>query len=246
MLTPLYKAIRYAADNELLTTKTASSIYNNYLEVKNRQYSDKVETQKIRYLTPEQMKSLLSLYPQLPHQRTREILDMFLFAFHCCGMRVSDIITLEWKHIDWEKKELIKNYFKTKMAGNIPLTDPALEILSRWRSYNRNKRFVFDLLPENFDLKDPKSLKNARLTKNRTIQQSLRSIGDKLGLSFNLTMHVARHTFAVMAIKKGVNIHLISKLMGHSSIMVTEKVYAVFMQSEIEKTVRECLSFNFK
>ena len=245
MLAPMFFAVRYAADNELIPTKTAAIICANYLEVKDRKYKSKVDEKQIRYLTPEQMKALVNVRNELPHQRTREILDIFLFAFHACGMRVSDIITLEWEHIDWERKEIVKNYFKTKTAGNIPLTDPAIEILLRWKKYKRNKRFVFDLLPEKFNLKDPKALKNARLSKNRTLQQSLKSVGNKIGLKFNMTMHVARHTFAVMSIKKGVSIHMVSRLMGHSSVLVTEKVYAEFLPSEISKIVREELSFNF-
>ena len=245
MLAPMFFAVRYAADNELIPTKTAAIICANYLEVKDRKYKSKVDEKQIRYLTPEQMRALVNVRNELPHQRTREILDIFLFAFHACGMRVSDIITLEWEHIDWERKEIVKNYFKTKTAGNIPLTDPAIEILLRWKKYKRNKRFVFDLLPEKFNLKDPKALKNARLSKNRTLQQSLKSVGNKIGLKFNMTMHVARHTFAVMSIKKGVSIHMVSRLMGHSSVLVTEKVYAVFLPSEISKIVREELSFSF-
>lgn len=245
MLAPMFFAVRYAADNELIPTKTAAIICANYLEVKDRKYKSKVDEKQIRYLTPEQMKALVNVRNELPHQRTREILDIFLFAFHACGMRVSDIITLEWEHIDWERKEIVKNYFKTKTAGNIPLTDPAIEILLRWKKYKRNKRFVFDLLPEKFNLKDPKALKNARLSKNRTLQQSLKSVGNKIGLKFNMTMHVARHTFAVMSIKKGVSIHMVSRLMGHSSVLVTEKVYAEFLPSEINKIVREELSFSF-
>ena len=137
-----------------------------------------------------------------------------------------------------------ENYFKTKTAANIPLTDAAIEILERWKQYDRNKRFVFDLLPEDFNLKDPKALKNARLSKNRNLQQSLRSVGEKLGLRFNLTMHVARHTFAVLSIKKGIDVHLLSRLMGHSSIVITEKVYADYIQRDLNMEVRERLSIN--
>ncbi len=245
MLSPMYMAVKYAADNGLIPMRTGAIIHANYLEVKDRKYKPEVNEKQIRYLTPEQMKTLVKVRNELPHQRTREILDIFLFAFHACGMRVSDIITLEWNHIDWEKKEIVKNYFKTKTAGNIPLTDSAIEILERWKGYKRNRRFVFDLLPEDFNLKDPKALKNARLSKNRTLQQSLKSVGNRIGLKFNMTMHVARHTFAVMSIRKGVNIHMVSRLMGHSSVLVTEKVYADFLPSEISKVVRDELSFNF-
>ena len=63
-----------------------------------------------------------------------------------------------------------------------------------------------DLLDEGFDLSDTIRLNNARLTKNRNIQQSLRSVGIKIGLKFNLTIHVARHTFAVQALKNGMDV----------------------------------------
>ena len=107
-----------------------------------------------------------------------------------------------------------------------------------------NSRFVFNLLDEGFDLSDIVKLNNARLTKNRNIQQSLRSVGIKMGLKFNLTIHVARHTFAVQALKNGMDVHTISHLMGHSSSLVTEKVYAEFLPDTINTTVREQLERN--
>lgn len=107
-----------------------------------------------------------------------------------------------------------------------------------------NSRFVFNLLDEKFDLSNIVKLNNARLTKNRNIQQSLRSVGIKMGLKFNLTIHVARHTFAVQAMKNGMDAHTISHLMGHSSSLVTEKVYAEFLPDTINTTVREQLERN--
>ena len=122
-LTPLYKAIKYAADNELLSHKVASTISNNYLETKDRKYNSAVEDKEVHYLTPEQMQQFVDWYPKVKYDRTREIMDMFLFSFYACGLRVSDIITLEWSHIDWEKREISKNLFKGNKAHEIPLTE---------------------------------------------------------------------------------------------------------------------------
>lgn len=58
-------------------------------------------------------------------------------------------------------------------------------------------------------------------------------------------MHVARHTFAVLSIKKGIDVHLLSRLMGHSSIVITEKVYADYIQSDVHKEVRVKLKSTF-
>ena len=242
-LTPLFLAIKYASDNEIIPLRTATTICN-YLETKNRKYQSNVESKRIRYLTPEQMKQFLEIYKSVKYDRTRDIMDMFLFAIHACGLRVSDIITLEWKHIDWDRKVISKNFVKTKAHTiDIPLTDPAIEILNRWKG--RNKVFVFDILPEQYNVNNAKDLNSIRQSKNRTFQQSLKAVGQKMNLPFNLTFHCARHTFAVLAIKKGLDIYLVSKLLGHASITVTEKVYAEILQKDIDVIVKENLTLNF-
>lgn len=55
---------------------------------------------------------------------------------------------------------------------------------------------------------------------------------------------MARHTFVVQALKNGMDAHTISHLMGHSSSLVTEKVYAEFLPDTINTTVREQLERN--
>jgi len=245
MLTPLIKAADYAASNELLSSKTASIIAASYFDLKDRQYKSEVEENEIHYLREEQIQQFADMYWRVKHNKTREIMDMFLFAFYACGLRVSDIVTLEWAHINFEQRELSKNLVKGKTPHCIPLTDAAMEILQLWRKKNYNDRFVFNLLYPSFDLSDAETLDKKIKSKNRTLQTSLNAIGDKMGLPFKLSMHVARHSFAVAALNRGVTIHMISKLLGHSSIITTEKVYAEFLPDTINDEVKTKLSFDF-
>lgn len=246
MLTPLIKAAMYATDNDLLSAKVSAQIkQQSYFDLKERQYRSEVEDSEVRYLTEEQMQQFVDLYSKVKFNRTREIMDMFLFSFHACGLRVSDIVTLEWSHIDWERRELSKNLVKGKVPHTIPLTDAAMEILKRWQEKNLNRRFVFNLLDSTFDISDAALLDKKIKSKNRILQTSLNEIGNKMGLPFHLTMHVARHTFAVMALNRGVTIHMISRLLGHSSIITTEKVYAEFLPDTITEEVKNKLSFGY-
>lgn len=245
MLTPLIKAAMYATDNDLLSAKVSAQIKQSYFDLKERQYRSEVEDSEVRYLTEEQMQQFVDLYSKVKFNRTREIMDMFLFAFHACGLRVSDIVTLEWSHIDWEQHELSKNLVKGKVTHTIPLTDAAMDILKRWQEKNLNKRFVFSLLDSTFDTSDAALLDKKIKSKNRILQTSLNEVGNKIGLPFNLTMHLARHTFAVMALNRGVTIHMISRLLGHSSIITTEKVYAEFLPDTITEEVKTKLSFGY-
>ena len=66
-----------------------------------------------------------------------------------------------------------------------------------------------------------------------------------MGVGFNLTFHSARHSFAVYAINKGVNLHMLSKWLGHASILVTERVYAEFLPDQMEKEFNSKLSIDW-
>lgn len=244
-LTPIMRAIREAANRDLCTQQLAAIIESKYLPIKKKLSEDEQEETEVRFLTEEQMKFLVKLRDQARFQRTKDYLDMFLFSFHACGLRFSDILTLQWSNIDFKQKMINKVMFKGRNTYiSVPLTDKAIAILENWKTKG-GKRFVFGLLPDDFDLSNEVELKRQRINKNTPIKVSLKAVGEKLSLPFNLTMHVARHTFAVLALNRGVEVHKISTLLGHSSVMVTEKVYAKFLPSTLEKEIGEKLNFDF-
>lgn len=245
-LKPLFKAFSHAAKSDLISAKLAATItYEGYFDLKKRKYESEVENGEINYLTIEQLSEFYNLYNKVKHDRTREFIDMFMFSFYSCGLRFSDLLTLEWNHIDWIKKEIHKNLFKSKAPHNIPLTDAGMEILENWRQKGYNSRFVFNLLSENFDLDNPAMLDMLRKSKNRSLQTSLNELGRKMStaLPFNLSIHCARHTFAVKALNDGVSLHILSTLLGHGSIVTTEKVYAKYLPSTITEEVRAKMNY---
>lgn len=239
-LTPIIKAARRATSEGLIGVGIADELSRLYLPTKLIQGEE--DATDVHYLTEQQFGEFIALYDKVKYPRTRDYMDIFLFSFHACGLRISDILTLEWKSVNIEKREIRKVLFKSDKVHTIPLNDGAISILRKWSG--RYDRFVFGLLNDTFDLSDDEELKRMRLNKNRAILTSLKSLGDKIGLPFNLTMHVARHTFAVWALNREVDVHKISRLMGHSSVMVTEKVYAQFLPSTLEDEVMSKLNFS--
>lgn len=242
-LVPLYVAIKAAITNGILDQGTYGPIAENYLETRETEYRPDMEdtvVEKVRYLKPEQIEQLKSYYEKCKNPRSKEILDMWFFAYYACGLRLSDVMTLEWKHIDWEAKVLKKVQFKTKRLPDVlpPLGKSALEILERWKEKGRNSRFVFDLLKEDYDLTDQKRLFMDRNSKDKTFNTSLNVARMTLRFDFPLTMHVARHSFAVMCINEGMNIFLLSKLLGHSTIASTQRTYAQFLKETVESETK--------
>ena len=62
----------------------------------------------------------------------------------------------------------------------------------------------------------------------------MKEIADVLGIEKKLTHHTARKTFAsTILLYNGVPIEVVSQLLGHSDIKVTQKSYAQVVQKSI-------------
>lgn len=133
-------------------------------------------------------------------------------------------------------------HIKNRNRNTIPLTEPAMRILWKWRG--RNKVFVFDLLSENFDLNDPEAIYRRHNSWNNTINTALRALSHEMGWKQDLTFHVARHTWAVLAHARGAEISEISRLLRHTSTGGTERVYAEFLPDSLASVV-DNLGFDF-
>jgi integrase len=175
-------------------------------------------------------------------KKQTDFVDMFLFSFYSCGLRVSDIITLRWCDINFEKKEIDKTQVKTRGRNFVPLTDEGLKILESWQG--KNRIFVFGLLPDNFNLDDEEELRIRRNSITSTINKSLKRLSEIAQLDKKVTFHMSRHSWAVNALEQGMPLTMISSLLGHSSTMITEKVYAQWTQNTKAEAVKN-LKFNF-
>lgn len=227
-LTPILKACAYAAELRIIDVALNARIQDMRIAVKPNLSGDE-STYDGKSLSKEELAALIEYYHNCKEARRKEYLEMFLFAFHACGLRVVDVMTLQWSNIDFEKKELRKIMIKTGKRHIIPLSNPAIEILEAWKEKHFTSKFVFNLVKDDFDIDDDEALYKVRNSATRGINQSLVVVGEDLKLKFPLTMHVARHTFAVYALNEGLSMSVVSRLLGHGSTDITEKVYARFL-----------------
>lgn len=221
-LTPMTKVCAYAADINLIPASINARIQDMRIVPKIQLSSEDAEYDG-KSLSHEDMEKLITYYNECREPRRREFIEMFLFAFHACGLRVVDVMTLQWSNIDFNRKELRKIMIKTGKRHIIPLTDPAIGILNIWKEKRGDRRYVFDLVKDNLDIDNDEALYKARNNATKCINQSLTAVGETLGLKFPLTMHVARHTFAVFALNKGLSMSVVSRLLGHGSTDITVK-----------------------
>lgn len=245
-LTPIFKTVKRLMRLEWLKKNIGDEILELYLPTQCKTLGSLTEID-VDYLTPDQVKQLIELTELSRYPRTKELMDMFLFSIHCGGMRFSDIVTLRWVEINLEERIIkhlqVKNHTKRPVVLILPITNEAMKILERW--VGKNDNFVYGLLADEFDLNDVELLAHTINSRNKTMNQSLQCMGEKMGLPFRLHFHIARHTFASIAINRGVDVKTISYLMGHSTSAVTEKVYAKLFPDTLIDVVKEKLDFTF-
>lgn len=242
-LTPIFKSVKVMYRKGWIDRDTCDEICNLYLPSNAKE----LDADRTHYLTEDQIKQLIEVVKDSKYVRTKEFFEIFMFSIYSCGLRFSDVATLRWEEIDMEKRMIkhiqVKGHTRNAKILTIPISDEGLKILEKWKG--RNENFVFGLLDDEFDLGDCEKLKDTLNSRNKTINTSLKTLGDKVKLPFSLHFHISRHSFATIGLNKGVDVKTISTLMGHSSVLTTEKVYASILPSTLEKTVKERLNFHF-
>ena len=80
----------------------------------------KNDESSVKHLSKKELECLIKFYTEDKEARRKEYIEMFLFALYACGLRVIDIITLQWSDIDFDKRTLNKIQVKTKNRNVIP------------------------------------------------------------------------------------------------------------------------------
>jgi integrase len=161
--------------------------------------------------------------------------NMYVFAAYSGGMRISDVLQLKWENFDGERV-LVKTQ-KTGSVISIKLPAKALQIIESYKSPdNKPSDYVFPILAN-----DDYSSKSALLFKSicsatAYTNADLKTIAKLAEIDKPLNFHTSRHTWATRALKKGMRIEYVSKLMGHASIKTTQ-VYAKIVNADLDKAM---------
>ena len=79
-------------------------------------------------------------------------------------------------------------------------------------------------------------LDKAIMSKTALYNKYLKTISKKAEIDKHITFHVSRHTFGTRALRKGIPVQIVQKLMGHNSIKTT-MIYAKVVDSELDKAM---------
>ena len=176
----------------------------------------KAEYAERRYLSASELQAVVDV--KLPNYRTGINRDAFVFCAFT-GLSHSDVAKLTHAdiHTDdngdyWiiDKRQKTGTQFRVKLL-------PVAEML--YECY-KDMHLAGDRV---FRLKGT----------HKTLNMSLRHVARHAGLSFNPTIHMARHTFATtVTLTQGVPLETVSKMLGHKHITTTQ-IYAQITNDKI-------------
>lgn len=152
----------------------------------------------------------------------------FYFLELSTGMKLGEIAALEWDDLDAEKRT-IRITKQVQRYGNneLILTPPTAP------SYNRTLSISQECVDLLLHLKDTQPFGTtlmfpSRQTKSyknpHTITSNLHRIQDDAGLE-RIKFNDLRHTFAILALKQGMDITVVSQMLGHSNPVSTMRRY---------------------
>ena len=145
--------------------------------------------------------------------RDRAILEVI----YSCGVRVSELVGLDWEDIDGGL-ELVRVRGKGGKERLVPIGQKAVAAVDRYRER------IAELCPRR--LRDERAVflnrHGTRLT-TRSVARLVDSYAVASGIATKASPHALRHSFATHLLSAGADLRAIQELLGHSSLSTTQK-----------------------
>ena len=187
----------------------------------------KIENKKYRYFTKSETDILL----QTLKKRSLTLHNISLLALHT-GARAGECFNLKWIDIDFEHEQILYRKTKNKKSRIAYMTPDIKNMLLSIYNEQPKDRYVF------------LSKKGEKI---KEVSNTFSKVTKEIGLNDNITdkyykgtFHTLRHTFASWHVINGTPIYVLQKLMGHSTIQLTER-YAHLAPENTEAATKNFL-----
>ena len=153
------------------------------------------------YLTEDEIKRIMA--HEFDNPTLALVRDLFIFACFTAlsFVDMKELTTDEIVEVNGEKWILSKRH-KTNVPFQVKLLDIPLQIIERYKYLSEDK-LVFGKI--NY----------------WTMCKQLKKVMAECGIEKQISYHCARHTFGTLALSKGMPIESVSRVLGHTNIVIT-------------------------
>jgi len=172
------------------------------------------------FLTVDEVFSLLEEPGKQDRFAERDTAIMELI--YSTGMRVSEIVSRDMNHLDFETG-MVRVSGKGKKERIVPFGSAAAEALNRYFP-QRLELIAACAARGNEPAKEALFLNSRghRIT-SRSVERMVGDYGLRAGITATVTPHALRHSFATHLLEMGADLRTVQELLGHVSLSTTQK-----------------------
>ncbi len=224
-----------ATYNKAVEAKCANREKSPFIEYKLSRFSTKT---KKRALSKANVMKILKMDCTGKSDKARLAHDVFSFSYYCGGISLVDVANLTPTNI--LEGRLIYERQKTHGMINLVMLDEAKAIIAKYADYSEKAGYLFPILDSRVH-KTPMQKFNRVRKLCHQINKELHKIADQLHIKEDVTTYVARHSFATVLKKSGVNIGIISQALGHQDIKTTQVYLSEFDDEQVDSAMKNLL-----
>jgi len=147
---------------------------------------------------------------------------VILSLLYSCGLRVSELINLQWQHIDRSRMIINVVAGKGKKDRQVMLDSKLIPLLENYYRTYKSREYV---LNGQFDIR----------YSQQSVLQVVKQLADKANINNKrVYTHLLRHCAFTHMVEAGTDINLIQRLAGHSSVKTTG-IYLHMSHNHISK-----------
>lgn len=178
------------------------------------------------FLTEEEQEAFLNIFNvrYISSHRNKTMVKLFLNS----GLRLSEMIDLEWKDINLMTGQLKVVEGKGSKDRMLWIDDDTIESLKVWKERQTNEQGKCDYV---FTNRDGKQLVD------RDVREMITKYAKKAGINKNVSPHTLRHTYGTDLLRATDNIRKVQKALGHSDLSTT-MIYTHIIDSELEDAMK--------
>ena len=161
-----------------------------------------------------------------------------MFSYFGAGINFADIALLKYGNVRDGRVQYVRK--KTGKPINFLLTEEMRNIIVKYqRQGQTDEDYIFPILDRRVHRTEQQRYDRTHKVLTNT-NRWLRKIGQRVGIE-HLTTYVARHTFATVLKRSGVNIAIISESLGNSDLSTTQIYLDSFENSQIDAAMQNLL-----
>lgn len=178
------------------------------------------------FMTDEEVKRLIKSLDKSVFHEYRDLLIALLMLD--CGMRLGETLSIEMQQVNMTERSILLPADKTKgrKERQVYFAQKTAVELRRWMQYKDRyceSTSLFPVKHTGFPLKVS------------NYEANFRKYLQRINLDKHISPHNLRNNFAKRCLMSGMDIYTLSRILGHSSVKVTEQAYLDLTDADIRR-----------